>query len=179
MTSQHLIAAAAGDEVGFGMVRKVLSSQTHGGLCVAEATLHPGHFVPPHVHTLEDEVTRVLSGTLHVVVGDELYVAHAGAYVLKPRGVMHAFWNAGPAPAVVIELVAPGTMDHYFAELFALANAAGGSEAARRAAIERHQERYGVTFDLARGEQLVRHYAIPVTPSAATRSLGDFELLPR
>jgi len=158
----RLIAATAGDDVGFGMTRKVLSTQTHGGLCIAEATIHPGHFVPPHVHTMEDEVTRILSGTLHVVVGDELHVAHAGAYVLKPRGVMHAFWNAGPEPAVVIELIAPGTMDHYFADLIALAIDPRRSEEERRTAIERHQERYGVTFDLAKGEELVRQYGIAV-----------------
>ncbi len=162
MSSEHLIGAQAGDDIGFGMVRKVLSTQTHGGLCVAEATIVAGHFVPPHVHSFEDEVTRVLSGTLHVVVGDELHVVEAGGYVLKPRGIMHSFWNAGPEPAVVIELITPGTMDHYFAELVRLATDPSSTEAQRQATIDEHQQRYGVTFDLVRAEELVQRYGIRV-----------------
>ncbi len=164
MSQEHLIGPAAGDDVGFGMVRKVLSTQTHGGLCVAEATIVPGHFVPPHVHTHEDEVTRVLSGTLHVVVGDELHIVEAGGYVLKPRGIVHSFWNAGPEPTRVIELITPGTMDHYFAELVRLASDPHSSEAERRAAVDEHQARYGVVFDLALGDVLIQRYGIRVLP---------------
>jgi quercetin dioxygenase-like cupin family protein len=154
VTARRWIAPEAGERVGFDMVRKVLSGETHGRLCIAEATIPPGAFVPPHTHSREDEVTRVLSGELHVVIGDELVIATPGSYVLKPRHVSHAFWNAGPEPAQVIELVTPGTMDGYFEELHALALRRDG------AAIDEHHLRYGVLFDPERAAELVTRYGI-------------------
>jgi mannose-6-phosphate isomerase-like protein (cupin superfamily) len=146
VSASALIVPGGGTDVGGGMVRKVLSAQTHGGLCVAEAVVPPGMLVPLHTHRHEDELTRVLEGVIHCVVGDERFAAPAGAYVLKPRGVPHSFWNEGPAPARVIELITPGTMDSYFAELFTLAARSDLDEAERRAAIDEHQRRYGLTF---------------------------------
>ena len=40
--------------------------------------------------------------------------------VPKPRGVMHAFWNASERPARVIEMHAPATFDRYYDELGAM-----------------------------------------------------------
>jgi mannose-6-phosphate isomerase-like protein (cupin superfamily) len=155
-----LVAPGAGDDVGFGMTRKITAAQTHGGLSVAHATIPPGAFVPPHVHTREDEATHVLSGEIHVVVGDQLVIVASGGWVLKPRGVFHAFWNAGSTAAHVIEVVTPATLDDYFAELYRLATAPGGDELARRAEIDAHHARYGITFDEARAQALRARYGL-------------------
>jgi uncharacterized cupin superfamily protein len=53
---------------------------------------------PVHTHSAEDEYSIVLSGTLTAQVGDEIVEAGPGAVVAKPRGVAHAFWNAGDEP---------------------------------------------------------------------------------
>jgi quercetin dioxygenase-like cupin family protein len=50
-------------------------------------------FSPMHRH--EDEYTCVLEGEIGVQVGDEVHIACPGDLDFKPRGVPHAFWNAG------------------------------------------------------------------------------------
>jgi uncharacterized cupin superfamily protein len=57
----------------------------------------------------------VLEGTIGARVGDREVVAGAGSY-LKPRG-LHTFWNAGPGPARLLEVIAPAGFETYFAEL--------------------------------------------------------------
>ncbi len=57
-----------------------------------------------HTHRHEDEYTYVLEGEIGVQVGDEVRVARPGDLVFKPRGVPHAFWNAGDVPARALEM---------------------------------------------------------------------------
>ena len=62
---------------------------------------HPidaGRLVLPHVHQHEVEYSYVFEGTIGARVGDQETVAGPGSYVIKPRGLMHSFWNAGPGP---------------------------------------------------------------------------------
>jgi quercetin dioxygenase-like cupin family protein len=158
---RSLIRPLGGEPVGGGMIRKVTAKDTGGVLSIFEGSLAGGAFIPPHVHAHEDETTFVVEGSLHVVVGDAYRVACAGSYVLKPRGTMHAFWNAGPSPARVIEIITPGTLDEYFTELFAIAAGEHASERQRAEAIDAHHSRFGIRFDSAARERLVHLYAIP------------------
>jgi hypothetical protein len=36
---------------------------------------------------------------------------------MKPRGVPHAFWNAGDEPARLLEVITPGGFEGYFVRL--------------------------------------------------------------
>jgi quercetin dioxygenase-like cupin family protein len=84
---------------GMGVVYKVSGADTGGAFAVVEHPLDPGWLVLPHVHLHEDEYSYVLEGTIGARVGDHEVVAGPGSYVIKPRGLMHSFWNVGPAPA--------------------------------------------------------------------------------
>lgn len=59
----------------------------------------PRLIAPPHVHHSDDEAWYVLEGTLHVRVGNDEIVAHAGSAVFAPRGSPHTYWNPGTGPA--------------------------------------------------------------------------------
>ena len=96
---------------------KVTSADSGGALSALEVTIPPGTLVKPHNHSREDEFTYVLAGTVGVRVGDRVVEAGAGASMVKPRGIPHAMWNTGPEPARVLEVVAPGGLEHYFEEL--------------------------------------------------------------
>jgi quercetin dioxygenase-like cupin family protein len=72
---------------------------------------------PVHTHRREDEWSFVLEGEVGVQLGDEVLVAGPGDLVLKPRGVPHAFWNAGDAPARLLEVITPGGFEGYFERL--------------------------------------------------------------
>jgi quercetin dioxygenase-like cupin family protein len=50
-------------------------------------------------------------------VGGEAVLAQEGSYVVKPRGVPHAFFNAGPGTVLVMEILTPGgEFEGYFDE---------------------------------------------------------------
>ncbi len=50
-------------------------------------------------------------------IGGEVVVAQAGSYVLKPRGLTHAFWNSGSDVARVMEMHLPGGFERYYARM--------------------------------------------------------------
>jgi quercetin dioxygenase-like cupin family protein len=72
---------------------------------------------PVHTHSREDEWSFVLAGAVGVELDGAATVAEPGDLVLKPRGVPHAFWNAGDAPARLLEVITPGGFEDYFAAL--------------------------------------------------------------
>ena len=67
-----------------------------------------------HTHRNEDEYSYVLEGRLGVQLGDEVLEAGPGELVFKPRGVPHAFWNAGDEPLRLLELISPAGFENYF-----------------------------------------------------------------
>lgn len=85
---------------------------------------------PLHTHANEDEYSYVVEGRVGVQLGDEAIEAGPGELVFKPRGVPHAFWNAGDEPARLLELISPAGFENYFRELApALAETGPGSPA--------------------------------------------------
>jgi quercetin dioxygenase-like cupin family protein len=121
---------------GMGVVFKVSGADTGGAFAIVEHPIEPGRLVPPHVHLHEDEYSYVLEGTIGARVGDHEVAAGPGSYLFKPRGLMHTFWNVGPDPARILEVISPAGFEVYFAEL---AEAGPG----------RRQElatKYGVTY---------------------------------
>jgi mannose-6-phosphate isomerase-like protein (cupin superfamily) len=130
-----------------GTVHKVSAFVTEGRLSIVEHTLPPKALAAPlHRHSREDELSVVLEGTIGALLGEDVVMADAGAYVLKPRGQWHTFWNAGDAPLRFIELIIPGGFDGYFARLSPLLQAAGTPDPA---AIQSLAAEYGIEFDFA------------------------------
>ena len=125
------------------MVHKVTAHRSGGSLTVEEWGLSPGQMIPPHTHTREDECNFVLEGELTCDVGGEIVVASAGSYVLKPRDVPHALYNAGTGPVRVLEILTPGGFESYFDEYEEIASRTLDEEEHRRARAELG-ERYGV-----------------------------------
>jgi len=122
---------------GMGVVFKLSGAETRGAFAVVEHPIEPGRLVHPHVHVHEDEYSYVLEGTIGARVGDHEVVAGQGSYVIKPRGLMHTFWNAGPARARLLEVIAPAGFEKYFIEL------AEAGDPSRRQELA---TKYGVTY---------------------------------
>ncbi len=127
---------------GIANLLRIDGDRMAGRVAVVEHPIAPGALVPPHTHTREDEVSYVVRGTIGARVGDEFITAPPGAYVLKPRGIPHAFWNAGPEPARIVEIIVPAGFERFFAEL---------DELARQGRLDSHRhadlgERYGVRY---------------------------------
>ncbi|CAN5228621.1 hypothetical protein BH20ACT8_BH20ACT8_09340 [soil metagenome] len=109
---------------GIGVVFKIDGQDTGGAVSIVEHPFDVGALVPPHVHTREDEISIVLEGNIGFRSGDQEVVLGAGGYIVKPRGEVHAMWNAGDVPARMIEVITPAGFEEFFRE-FAAMNAAG------------------------------------------------------
>jgi quercetin dioxygenase-like cupin family protein len=84
---------------GVGVIFKLDGADTGGQLSIVEHPFAVGALVPPHVHTREDEFSIVLEGEIGFRSNDQEVVLAAGGYIVKPRGEVHAMWNAGSTPA--------------------------------------------------------------------------------
>ena len=113
----------AGELGGVGVVFKLWGQDTGGALSVVEHPFAVGALVEPHTHTREDEYSIVTEGEIGFRSGDREVVLGAGGYITKPRGELHAMWNAGKTPARMIEIISPAGLEHCFREVADLVEA--------------------------------------------------------
>ena len=114
---------------GFALVEHVLSARALGA--------------PLHRHAREDEYSYVLEGRIGALLGDDVLEAGPGSLIFKPRQQWHTFWNAGDAPARVLEIISPAGFERYFAELVAL----GGSRVAAPQDLKALASRYSLDVE--------------------------------
>ncbi len=115
-----VVQPGEGDTVelpGFGAVFKLWSRNNRGEVAIVEHPFAVGVLTAAHRHTREDEHSIVLAGEIGFRSDDSEVVLGPGGYITKPRGQMHAMWNAGSAPGRIIEVITPGGFENYFREL--------------------------------------------------------------
>jgi mannose-6-phosphate isomerase-like protein (cupin superfamily) len=143
------ISPTDGDRADFPGLKNryiIRSDATGGRFALIEHEIPPRALAAPtHTHQHEDEYSFVLEGRVGVQIGDEEAVAGPGELVVKPRGVPHAFWNAGDEPARLLELISPGGFERYFEELAPHLAGEGPPDFEQMGAI---RGRYGLTMDL-------------------------------
>jgi quercetin dioxygenase-like cupin family protein len=100
-----------------GVVFKLWGKDTGGAVSIVEHPFPVGALVPPHLHTREDEYSIVTEGEIGFRSGDREVVLGAGGYITKPRGELHTMWNAGKAPAHMIEVISPAGFEGFFRDL--------------------------------------------------------------
>jgi quercetin dioxygenase-like cupin family protein len=123
--------------------------QTQGNFALVEHPIKPRALAAPmHTHRHEDECTYVLEGEIGVQIGDEVRVARPGDLVFKPRGVPHAFWNAGDTLARALEIISPAGFERYFAELAPLFPPANQGPLDEEA-VGAVREKYGLEMDMS------------------------------
>ena len=129
---------------------------TGGRFALIEHTIRPRALAAPtHRHEREDEYSFVLEGRMGAQIGDEVLEAGPGELVVKPRGVPHAFWNAGDEDARLLELISPGEFANYFAEMAPHLNVAGPPDFEQVGEI---QARYALEMDVESiGPLMERH----------------------
>lgn len=143
MGTARMIAAGGGEAFdfgGLGVQWKIDGGDCGGRFAVVHHPIAPRALAAPlHRHAREDEYSYVLRGKLGALLGDEVVTAGPGAWVFKPRGQWHTFWNAGDEPCEIIEVISPAGFEDYFREV-----AAAWGDVQRFAAIN---EKYGLEMD--------------------------------
>lgn len=123
---------------GLGTRRVIAARDSGGAFGLVEHDLPARQLGSPvHTHEREDEYSYVLSGRLSAQLGDAVIHAEPGQVIAKPRGIPHAFWNAGSEPVRFLEFISPGGFEEYFFEMAAPFNAQ--DRPAMAAVRERHR----------------------------------------
>jgi quercetin dioxygenase-like cupin family protein len=105
---------------GFGVRWKIDGPQTGSRFAVVHHPIAARTLAAPlHRHHREDEYSYVLTGKFGALLGDDVVTAESGAWVFKPRGQWHTFWNAGDTLCEIIEVISPAGFENYFRELTA------------------------------------------------------------
>jgi quercetin dioxygenase-like cupin family protein len=84
---------------------QAIHSEQRGRGAIVEHRFQVGSITAPHRHTREDEHSIVLAGEIGFRFDDSEVVLAPGGYITKPRGQMHAMWNAGSVPGRIIEVI--------------------------------------------------------------------------
>ncbi|MBE7556300.1 MAG: cupin domain-containing protein [Anaerolineales bacterium] len=128
-----------------------------GGFALVEHLLPPRVLAAPlHRHTREDEYSYILEGRVGALLGEEEVFGEAGDLIFKPREQWHTFWNAGDAPARILEIISPGGFEELFRDLDAFGDEINPeiiAEIANRYGVDADfegtlpiMERHGLTF---------------------------------
>jgi quercetin dioxygenase-like cupin family protein len=146
-TTQHpVIEREEGERVTLGgadVIFKIDAETTGGAFSICETTAEPGRLIPPHLHETEDEFSYVIEGTIGVLIGDDEYIATAGSWVIKPRGIPHTYWNPGPEPARLIEIISPPGFEGFFRDLSRILATEGPPDIAEiTATADRYHHRF-------------------------------------
>jgi mannose-6-phosphate isomerase-like protein (cupin superfamily) len=97
------------------------AADTGGSELVIEAVMRPGAFLPPHVHTRQDEHFEVLRGTATFTVDRKKIIAEPGEQLNVPAGVAHRFRNATTADVRIRGTLRPALRtEELFERLFRL-----------------------------------------------------------
>lgn len=165
--STHVLKDSEGETTVLGAlgVRFMIDSdESGGGFSLVEHPMPPRSLgAPTHTHRNEDEYSYVLEGRVGVEIGGETVVARPGELVFKPRGIPHAFWNAGDEPARLLEIISPGGFAEYFKEAGRLLNASGGPDFEALGAL---MARYELDMDMESIPRLAEQYGLVLEATA-------------
>jgi quercetin dioxygenase-like cupin family protein len=120
VTDVTVVAPGEGEQVaipGFGATFKISSTTNGGEVAILEHPFSVGLITAPHRHTREDEHSIVIEGQIGFRSDDSEVVLGPGGFITKPRGQMHAMWNAGDTPGRIVEIITPGGFETYVREL--------------------------------------------------------------
>jgi quercetin dioxygenase-like cupin family protein len=128
----------------------------------ARGVAQPGAGPPMHVHHLQEEAARVVSGRMgHQLVGGEPQYAGPGELVVWPAGTGHRWWNAGTEELVTTGWCSPpGNVEFFLGTLFASSKENGGRLALFDAAFL--VTRYRTEFALLDMPLVVQRVLIPI-----------------
>ncbi len=120
---------------------------------------------PMRRHHREAEYSFVLEGSIGALLGDSVVIGNPGGLIFKPREQWHTFWNAGDAPARVLEIISPAGFENYFRELGAEL-ISGPPDSQRLAAL---CARYALDMDISSVPSLIERFGVcfPGAPPSA------------
>lgn len=153
MTSNSITARMINPEGGHHVLHptgahmsiKVFASETGGVYSLMETVLPPGGVVPKHIHKEEDENNFILEGQLTMHIGEAVYLAVPGSYVVAPRGVEQYFKNESDSDCRFLTTFTPGGAEGFFKDAGELIRSVA-PEKPTPEQLGQLQEKYGLRY---------------------------------
>ena len=103
--------------IGDIQTHKLLGRDTNNQIVEWVDNVEPGAGIPPHIHTKEDEIFRVVKGEVELTVNGEAVVLKEGDIAFAPKGVSHSWKIIGKEKAKMITSAFPAGIEFMFQEL--------------------------------------------------------------
>ena len=103
--------------IGDIQTHKLVGSDTNHQIVEWVDNVDPGVGIPPHVHTKEDEIFRVISGKVEIMIDGKTTVLESGDVAFAPKHIPHSWKVVGTDKATMITSAFPAGIEHMFKEL--------------------------------------------------------------
>ncbi|MEX2409957.1 MAG: cupin domain-containing protein [Candidatus Paceibacterota bacterium] len=106
--------------IGDIQTHKLVGSDTNNQIVEWVDDVTPGTGIPPHIHTKEDEIFRVIKGQIEIMVDGKTTVLNAGDIAFAPKNIPHSWQVVGTEKAKMITSAFPAGIEKMFGELAGL-----------------------------------------------------------
>ncbi len=127
--------------IGAIQSHKLIGSETNNQFVEWVENVEPGVGIPPHIHTKEDEIFRVIKGQIEIMVDGKTTVLEEGDIAYAPKNILHSWKVIGKEKAKMIVSAFPAGIEMMFKELADLPPGPPDFEK-----VTRICGKYGVTF---------------------------------
>ena len=103
--------------LGDVQTHKLVGSETNNQIVEWVDDVEPGVGIPPHIHTKEDEIFRVIKGQVEIMVNGKSTVLKAGDTAFAPKNIPHSWKVIGTEKAKMITSAFPAGIEVMFKEL--------------------------------------------------------------
>lgn len=103
--------------IGDIQTHKLVGSDTGNQIVEWVDNIDPGVGIPPHIHTKEDEIFRVIKGKVEIMVGGKTTILNEGDIAFAPKKIPHSWKVIGTEKAKMITSAFPAGIEYMFKEL--------------------------------------------------------------
>ncbi|MFC7357064.1 cupin domain-containing protein [Jejudonia soesokkakensis] len=103
--------------IGDIQTHKLLGSDTNNQIVEWVDNVDPGVGIPPHIHTKEDEIFRVIKGKIEIMIDNKSTILEPGDTAFAPKNVAHSWTVVGTEKAKMITSAFPAGIELMFREL--------------------------------------------------------------
>ncbi|WP_179021155.1 cupin domain-containing protein [Winogradskyella forsetii] len=127
--------------IGDIQTHKLIGSDTDNQIVEWVDDVEPGVGIPPHTHTKEDEIFRVIKGQIEIMIDGKTTTLEAGDMAYAPKNIPHSWKVVGTEKAHMITSAFPAGIELMFKELNDLPSGPPDFKV-----VSEICDRYGITF---------------------------------
>ena len=103
--------------IGDIQTHKLIGSDTGNQIVEWVDNVSPGVGIPPHIHTKEDEIFRVIKGQVEIMVDGKTTILNEGDIAFAPKNIPHSWKVVGTEKAKMMTSAFPAGIENMFQEL--------------------------------------------------------------